>query len=710
MKHNPMKPTATLLAILVLTTGGALFAQSLAPDVCAIELHVSPTGDDNASGAALAPFATLGRAQKELRALRKVGNEAAATVWLEDGTHRLSSTLDIGAEDSGVTWRARHDGKAVLDAARSLQATSFTTSTDPRLLPEALGQVVQFDLAAAGVKHAGPFPIKFNDGGGMTQLFLDDDWQPVSRWPDTQKARMVRVLDRGHAEGKAPWPGSFVYEGDRPARWKAAADAGQLWLAGFWRVAWEWQSLKVATLDIEKNAITFAAPVSLGIGSKYAGPHGTGTEPWIAVNLVEELSRPGEWAVDFAKQTLFWWPPRKLEGARVSLADFDGPIVRLKGASRVILRGLVVRGALGNGIEITDGADCVVAGCTLTCLGKNGIVVKGGLRHRIQSCDLHTLGHGGILLGGGDRATLTPCGHIADNNHIHDYALAKKVYAPGIGVGFRDQPAPAVGCVVTHNLIHHAPHAAILYGGNDHLFELNEIHDFLIESDDLGGFYSTYDWTSYGNTVRHNFIHDTPHALGIYLDDGDSGDLIEGNIAYRMATCATSGGGHDNTLRGNLAIECKRGVAIDARGVSRGYATNETLLKILAAMNVAQPPWRDRFPTLAAIAENHPALPIGCLLESNVAVNCAQAVHLHGRPEELRVATIRDNVALPIEDLGFADVSKLDFRMSPEAEVFKKVPGFKAIPFEKIGLYVNELRLSLPAHPSGHTTSEWHRP
>ena len=91
-------------------------------------------------------------------------------------------------------------------------------------------------------------------------------------------------------------------------------------------------------------------------------------------------------------------------------------------------------------------------------------------------------------------------------------------------------------------------------------------------------------------------------------------------------------------------------------------------------------------------------------------MNCAQAVHLHGRPEELRVATIRDNVALPIEDLGFADVSKLDFRMSPEAEVFKKVPGFKAIPFEKIGLYVNELRLSLPAHPCGNTTSEWHRP
>jgi hypothetical protein len=47
--------------------------------------------------------------------------------------------------------------------------------------------------------------------------------------------------------------------------------------------------------------------------------------------------------------------------------------------------------------------------------------------------------------------------------------------------------------------------------------------------------------------------------------------------------------------------------------------------------------------------------------------------------------------------------------MAADAQVLNQVPGFAAIPFEKIGLYVDEHRTKLPSHPSGHTTSEWHR-
>jgi hypothetical protein len=47
--------------------------------------------------------------------------------------------------------------------------------------------------------------------------------------------------------------------------------------------------------------------------------------------------------------------------------------------------------------------------------------------------------------------------------------------------------------------------------------------------------------------------------------------------------------------------------------------------------------------------------------------------------------------------------------MDAKAAVFEKVPGFERIPFEKIGVYVNDLRRALPQHRSGHTTSEWHR-
>jgi parallel beta-helix repeat protein len=386
----------------------------------------------------------------------------------------------------------------------------------------------------------------------------------------------------------------------------------------------------------------------------------------------------------------------------------DGPVFQLKGAKHITLQGLVIEGTLGNAIEILDGEGCAVVGCEIKCVGKNGVVIKGGTAHRVQSCDLHTLGHGGILLGGGVRETLTPCGHIADNNHIHHYALGKKIWSPGIACGVNDA-GYACGCVVTHNLIHDSPHAAIIYGGNDHRIEFNEIHDFLIESDDLGGLYTNNGWCSYGNVLRHNFIHHTGHALGIYLDDADSGDTLEGNVMYRMGTGAAIGGGHDNILRNNVAIDCPGGFGVDARGVGRKYDQDSGMLRDYRKLNPVNPPWSTRFPSLPGLLQNNPGLPFGCVLERNVVIGTDKKAELRGKPEHFKVVTVKDNAALMLEDMRFANADKLDFRMAADAPVFKKVAGFAAIPFAKIGLYVDEHRQSLPKHISGHTTSEWHR-
>jgi len=44
------------------------------------------------------------------------------------------------------------------------------------------------------------------------------------------------------------------------------------------------------------------------------------------------------------------------------------------------------------------------------------------------------------------------------------------------------------------------------------------------------------------------------------------------------------------------------------------------------------------------------------------------------------------------QDPGFADGDRLDFLLKPDAEVFRKIPGFQAIPFDRIGLYSDEFR------------------
>jgi len=39
----------------------------------------------------------------------------------------------------------------------------------------------------------------------------------------------------------------------------------------------------------------------------------------------------------------------------------------------------------------------------------------------------------------------------------------------------------------------------------------------------------------------------------------------------------------------------------------------------------------------------------------------------------------------------------MNFQLEPDSIVFAKIPGFQPIPFEQIGLYVDEFRRTLPA-------------
>ena len=54
-----------------------------------------------------------------------------------------------------------------------------------------------------------------------------------------------------------------------------------------------------------------------------------------------------------------------------------------------------------------------------------------------------------------------------------------------------------------------------------------------------------------------------------------------------------------------------------------------------------------------------------------------------------------ENVTYP-NDPGFLSLAKMDFRLKPDAPLFKDLPGFQTIPFEKIGLYLDEYRRRLP--------------
>lgn len=386
------------------------------PVLAAADLYVSPKGSDTASGSKQHPFATLGRARD---AVRKFSKDQDVTVWIGGGDFHFDSPFRLGAEDSGttahpVTWRAVEGETPRLLGGGRLGAADFHPVTDPATLariPQQLHRkVVELDLAKAGVRNAGPYPEVFHDSGFMADLFCDGQRLPLARYPKKGYMTFAKVFD--NAGGPTDWRnpaastkkvdpngpgGMFQYRDHDAAKfevWKGQLDRG-VWLRGYWRVTWEVSGQRLSAIDTAAHTATFAKPIPGGIGNKYTRPAGNGRESYWVMNLLEELTEPGEWCVDFKDRKLYFYPPSPLGQSEILLADEEAPVVALDGASNMNFIGLTVEANLGDGIRITGGEGNMVAGCTVRNVDRYAVVLDGGKNNLVLSNDLYHLGAGG---------------------------------------------------------------------------------------------------------------------------------------------------------------------------------------------------------------------------------------------------------------------------------------------------------------------------
>jgi hypothetical protein len=236
------------------------------------------------------------------------------------------------------------------------------------------------------------------------------------------------------------------------------------------------------------------------------------------------------------------------------------------------------------------------------------------------------------------------------------------------------------------------------FRGNDHLIEFNEIHSVCLEADDSGIIHTGRDWTWRGTVIRHNFFHDVTGGvsvgnMGVYLDDDGCGTTIAGNVLYRVNSRPIFvGGGRDNTVENNVVVDCPR--SIDVVDSYADAENKETFQKGLQAVPYREEPWRSRYPALANIMEDGPGLPKRNVVRRNLVCR-AGPISLSAQAAAL--GTVADNLQTT-EDPGFVDPQHLNFALRDDSVVFDKIPGFQRIPFDQIGLYIDEYRPFLPAH------------
>lgn len=672
--------------------GLSVLAAFVIPASAETVFHVSPSGSDLNPGTRSKPFATLQRARQ---AVRMTAPDKARTVLVHAGSYELRSTFTLGRLDSGtpacpVTWQAAPRESVKLSGGISVPTSAWRVVTDAPLLarldPAARGRVVQVDLRALGVTNLPLFPVAYHGAPPGPEVFFNETRMTLARWPNEGWATIARIVKSGSRPrdgDKSGLTGCFEYAGDRPSRWKAAEG---VWLQGYWCYDWYDEVIKVATIDTATRRISLAAPHVYSLMQGNPSPR-----RYRALNVLEELDEPGEFVIDREAGRLFLWPPRDVTVAQVTVSMMDAPLIALENASYITLRGFVVECGLDNGIEVTNGTACEIVACEARNLRRLGIRVTGGTKHRVLSCDIHHTGQGGLVLGGGDRKTLAPAGHEAVNNHIWRFSEHQLTSAYGFwfeGVGNR----------AAHNLIHDAPHQAVFVGGNDHVFEFNEVHHVCTETDDCGAIYKGRNPSCRGNLIRFNYWHDIGSPMGhgnaaVYFDDGDGGDTVFGNLFVRCGEPGKgsfgtifSHGGHDIRAENNIFIDCKRALGSapwdDARWRDALKGGEDCFFpqKLLQEVDITQPPYTTHYPELVGYLDPPAGVPRVNRACWNLLVRCGEVSGGNWRLEP------NENWSTS-EDPGFVDGSRGDYRLRRDSPVFEHLPGFKSLPFEKMGLH-----------------------
>lgn len=532
----------TWIAALAMT--GALATLAAAAPVV---LHVAPTGNDQNPGTEALPLQSLEGARDAVRALKQEGPlpEGGVTVLVGSGLYEVAQTLTLDAQDSGaagapIVYRAAPGAKPTLIGGRAI--TGWQPSQ---------GGILTADLRAQGL-----------EGVSFRQLLCNGQRAQLARYPNYD-------ADNPVTGGWAYVDGDYVpmYQDipDEPQdllRYKPAderewahPEEGEVMV--FPRFNWWNNIIPIKSIDREQRTIALTGNASYAIrpGDRY-----------FVQGHREELDAPGEWYLDRTTSTLYFWPPEGVDPATMTVCV---PVVRTilaldGGVANVTFQGFTIECCDGTAITIGNATDCLIAGCEIRNVGDysgNGVTVSGQ-GNGVVGCDIHDIGSSGVTLDGGDFETLDPAGNYADNNYIHHVGV---YYKQGVGVS-----CSGVGNRISHNLIHDCPRFGIAWGGNDHVFEYNEIRHTNLETADCGAIYSwQVDWSRRGTEIRYNYLHDvigfgrengawtSPHMnWGVYLDDGTCGTHVHGNIIARTVLGGVHyHGGRDNVVENNILID-----------------------------------------------------------------------------------------------------------------------------------------------------------
>jgi len=552
-------------------------------------LYVSPQGNDAWSGLldeanaerTDGPLATLEAARDKVRSWKISGRMTGpVTVYLRGGRYPLNRPVVFQPQDSGpITYTAYPGEQPILDAGRRITGWRVENHGDKTVWVAELPRESSREVAAGKWL--------------FTQLFVNGQRRVRPRLPKQGFYWMEDVpglrLDGSFTGHFFEGTDTFIAAPGDVQAWRNLTDV-EVVAVHYWIE----ERMPIATFDPVTRTVRSSRRSMFilrdDVASRYA--------KYYIENVFEALTEPGEWYLDRATGMVYYIP---LPGEDPATAEVFAPcsehILMLTGdpdreqyveylrfvgigfehsqgtlppggGERFGLHGIDLAASpqaaahLSGAIRLEGARYCAFEDCVMQHIGWYAVELAAGCSgNRIVGNEITDLGGGGIKLDGADAdgplARRTGNNVITDN---HIYA-GGRIFHSAVGV----LSIHAFGNDISHNHIHDFYYTGISCGwvwgyaenvSKNNRIEKNHIHDLghgLLS--DMGGIYTL--GVQPGTVLRGNLIHDIEKAnyggWCIYLDEGSSHILVEGNIGFNASTQAFNQHyGRENIIRNNI--------------------------------------------------------------------------------------------------------------------------------------------------------------
>lgn len=677
-------------------------------------IYVSLRGNDYSKGTKRAPYRTIQHAINSAKT-----QEGEVHIILLKGNYQQNKTIEIGngkwkhltiRGEKGKHVSVSGDYAVRLRDAKKVKKKSIRERLQPQVRDSVL--VIDFKKLKIPISNLHSCGFGRPNQTAWNEIFVNGTPLTLSRYPNDSMLLIGKIIVAGNKndkkKGKLP---VFQYNSNRPKRWSKAKN---IWIGGYFGYGYADDMIPVEKIDTAKSQI------HTGKFTIYRFMTGADFRRWYAINLIEEIDRPGEYAIDFENQRIYFYPPQK-KLSTLRLSTLDAPLFAIENSSNVLLKNLTIENSRNMGVYIQESENVIVDSCTFRNLGnvavsmglgtvsekenifKHSMSIGGkptprvigdlggkvyedvtfyrhpGKNNGVKNCYIYNVGSGGISLGGGNRKTLEPSNNYVENCRIHRYNRIEKSYRPAVWID-------GVGNRVSNCDISDAPSMAIIFHGNNHVIEYCKITNVCSEVDDQGAVYYGRDPSERGNIIRYNYFKDLSprhRVTATYHDDGACASEVYGNIYYRAGSLPVLiGGGCDNHYYNNVFIDSLTAIHLDNRlqGWAARMVEKEGIFEErLKAVNYQQPPYSIAYPLLANYFEENPSLPKRNVIDKNLFYRIGNLVH-----GKTQWADFYNNW-ITVTDPGFVDASNPLKGFKPDAPIFEKIKGFKNLPFEKIG-------------------------